>query len=118
MLAVGEHWWGEVSPDLVRMAAAFGGGLGGTRQELCGALSGGVMALGYVMGPEHPGANEERLRALIRRYREAFEAEIGPTQCAQLRAELYGPDRPQPCSALVQKAVRILLRLAEEAGVP
>lgn len=35
----------EVTSDLVKMAAAFGGGIGNSKC-LCGAVSGGVMALG------------------------------------------------------------------------
>ncbi len=118
LLAVGEYLWGSVDPQTVRMAAAFGGGVGGTRQELCGALSGGVMVLGAVLGPQSPGENEDRLRGAIARYRERFLSEIGPsTQCAALRQELYGPQGREPCSVLVQRAVRILLEVLDKAAL-
>ena len=44
MLAVGGHVLGDLEPQCVRMATGFGGGVGGTHQEMCGALSGGVLA--------------------------------------------------------------------------
>jgi len=100
---------------MVRLAAAFGGGVGGTYQEMCGALSGGVMVIGLQLGPKHPGETEDLMRRTIARYRDRFLEEIGPTQCAALRDELYGPEGQEPCSVLVQRAVRILLEVLNEA---
>ena len=113
---MGEYLWGTVDPQWVRMAAAFGGGVGGTHEEICGALSGGVMALGALWGPRFPKDNEDRLRQAIRRYRERFIAEIGPTQCGALRAEMYGPQGKEPCSVLVQRAIGILLAVMDESS--
>jgi len=101
-------------PQMVRMATAFGGGVGGTEQELCGALSGGVMAIGVFLAPPRPGVGEERMKQAVVRYRERFLREIGPTQCAVLRDGLYGSDGKEPCHVLVQRAVRILLQVLEE----
>ncbi len=118
LLAVGEHLWGRVDPQAVRMARAFFGGVGGTHQELCGALSGGVMVIGALLAAQLPGEDEERMRQTVARYRQRFLDEIGPTQCVALRDGLYGPDGREPCSALVQRAVRILLQVLDESGRP
>ena len=116
LLAVGERLWGSLDPQMVRMATAFGGGVGGTRQEMCGALSGGVMVLGAHLAPNHPTGNENRLRQAVARYRERFVEGIGPTQCAALLDGLYGAEGKEPCSVLVQRAVRLLLQVLNETN--
>ena len=93
----------------MRVALAFVGGAGGTQQEMCGALSGGIMTIGVHLSPDQPGDEEELMRQTVVRYRERFLTEIGPTQCAALRDGLYGDGGREPCSTLVQRAVRILL---------
>jgi C_GCAxxG_C_C family probable redox protein len=113
---VGEHLWGRVDPRSVRMATAFAGGVGGTHQEMCGALSGGVMVIGTLLSPRHLGEDETPVRQAVARFRERFLEEIGPTQCAALRDGLYGSEGQEPCSVLVQRAVRILLQVLDEAG--
>ena len=35
-----------MSPDINKVAKAFGGGVGRTHQDICGTLTGGVIALG------------------------------------------------------------------------
>ncbi len=95
---------------------AFGGGVGGTRQELCGALSGGVMVIGTHLAPQHPGSDEERMRQAVNRYRARFVDEIGPTQCAALRNGFYGAEGQEPCSVLVKRVVRILLQILDDTS--
>lgn len=116
LLVVGEHLWGRVEPQAARMALALAGGVGGTRQELCGALSGGAMAIGALLAPQRPGESGERMQQAVARYRQRFLDEIGPTQCAALRNGLYGPDGREPCSVLVQRAVRLLLQVLDESS--
>ena len=111
---MGEHLWGGVDPEIVRLATAFGGGMGGTHEEACGALSGGVMVIGIHLAPQHPTGNEEPMRQAVARYRTRFLNEIGPTQCAALRDGLYGSEGQEPCSVLVQRAVRLLLQVLNE----
>lgn len=102
-----------VDAQMVRMAGAFMGGAGGTRQELCGALSGGIMIIGALLGPRDPGADESPMRQAVSVYRERFIDEIGPTKCAALRDGLYGADGREPCSVLVGRSTRILLEILD-----
>jgi hypothetical protein len=56
VLAVGEHLLGEIDAGhMCQLACAFGGGVGLSRQEMCGALSGGVLLIGLLYGRTHPG---------------------------------------------------------------
>jgi C_GCAxxG_C_C family probable redox protein len=111
---VSEHLWGDVEPELVRVAIAFCGGVGGTHEELCGAFSGGVMVLGILFAPQQPGGDEERMRSAIARYRERFLEEAGAMTCAALTGTRYGDDFEENCTDLVQQAVRTLLGVIAE----
>jgi C_GCAxxG_C_C family probable redox protein len=48
------RYYGEDGDFAPRIATAFGAGFSG-RQELCGALSGGLMAVGLRLGRRKPG---------------------------------------------------------------
>jgi hypothetical protein len=52
LLVVGEHVLGDLGPRCARMATGLAGGLGDTQQEMCGALSGGVLVIGGLLGRE------------------------------------------------------------------
>ena len=114
MLAVGEHVLGHLESQSIRMANAFGGGVGGTRQELCGALSGGVMAIGGLHGRTDASQDDQRSYDLAKQYREAFLAEFGYTQCEPIREKFQKPDGSHGCDQVVERAARILLGILEQ----
>lgn len=85
----------------VLKAASFMPGVAANR-ETCGALLGGVMALGLAYGRDRlsdpawsePGVNEEWLtvRRKMRGYCQAFRAEFGSTMCGVIRPLIMGRD--------------------------
>lgn len=103
--------WDDVDfgSDLARVAIAFGGGVGGNHEELCGAFTGGVMVIGKLFAPERPGGDEDRMRDAIARYRQRFLQEFGAITCDTLTNTRYGNDFEESCDDLVRQAVRILL---------
>jgi C_GCAxxG_C_C family probable redox protein len=115
MLAVGEHVFGAMEPDWVRMTSGLAGGVGGTREEMCGALSAGVMVIGGLYGRSSSDEDDELAYSLAERYRERFVQEWGTTQCAPLREAVESPDGLGSCAALVERAAMMLLTLLDEA---
>jgi C_GCAxxG_C_C family probable redox protein len=109
LLAVGEHKLGKLDPQAIRIATPFGGGVGGTREELCGALSGGVMVVGALYGRTDSGQDDTRAYELAKQYREAFLAEFEHTQCAPIRDAFAKPDGSHGCDVVVERAARVLL---------
>ena len=68
------------------MAGGFGGGVGGSHAELCGAVSGGVLVLG-LLTPHTDSADKEgkrRIYAVAKEFRSRFEAVFGLTRCGEL----------------------------------
>lgn len=70
--AVFEATTGRNDPEILKMAEAFGGGIGGSKC-LCGAVTGGVMALGLC-------GKGDRAQELVT----AFKGRFGMTCCAGL----------------------------------
>jgi C_GCAxxG_C_C family probable redox protein len=116
LLVVGGHVLNGLEPQCARMATGFAGGVGGTEQEMCGALSGGLMVIGGLLGRESLSESDCPALTLAARYRDRFLAELGPTQCTRLRATVvHAPGGLGSCAALVQRAATILLELLAEA---
>ncbi|MDI7274760.1 MAG: C-GCAxxG-C-C family protein [Anaerolineae bacterium] len=116
LFAVGEHALGQVPEACVRMASVLAGGIGGSQQELCGALAAGVLIIGGLLGRRRPGEDDRPALALVARYRERFLAELGATQCARVRELMKAPGGLRSCARVVERAAAILLELLEEVG--
>lgn len=69
-------------PCSPRIATAFGGGMAG-QGEICGALTGAMMALGLKFGRERGDDNDAKAMAYskIRELFAAFEKEFGTCEC-------------------------------------
>jgi len=98
-----------------RIATCFGGGFGHCKQELCGALAGGGLALGLAYGRDRPGTSTELAQALAADFRERFIARYGSSLCGAL-LEHFGPqDTTSACKRLVAATAGILFDVLEDA---
>lgn len=104
-----------------RLASSFGGGIGRLR-EVCGAVSGALLALGMLRGYDDPqdaaakAAHYQRVQEFVRRFRE----KNGTILCRELLKDVPtspgGVPEPRtaafyarrPCLRLVQEAAAIL----------
>lgn len=110
------------------LASAFGGGLGGSR-ELCGAVSGMLMAAGLKWGYAEPGDNAVKTAhyARTRELLDAFRAAHETTTCGELLSGLgklsenpseRTPEyyKARPCVRFVETAAAILEARMEGEG--
>lgn len=83
LLTMFEHWNGE-NELIPKIATAFGGGIGRCG-SVCGALTGGVMALGIKYGTNEPSL-EKRLKVykLAQKFLKSFEKHHGSVLCREL----------------------------------
>jgi len=114
VIAVGDHYFGQVPELLVRASCPFGGGVGGSHQELCGVLGGGTLLLGALWGRASSAENDDFVRNLVCRFREQFIATAGNAQCQAILDGL--PDEKGRCLPIVIEGTRILVKLIEEAA--
>ena len=104
-----------------KIASSFGGGMGGMRQ-VCGAVSGMLMALGLHRGYTDPKDKEGKAAQyeVIRALADEFKRENGSIICRELLGldENFKPKPPEarteayykkrPCGELCQQAAEIL----------
>lgn len=116
--------------EALRMASAFGGGIGRLR-ETCGAVSGGVMVIGCLYGySDLPGdAAKAEVYRKTQQYVKAFEAANGSMWCHDLLGLETWPEDPKPsertaqyyaarpCGAIIEKAGYVLDELIDEWGL-
>ena len=89
-LTIVQTYGNDVAHDIPKVATAFGGGVGRTGQDICGALTGGILALGYLFGRNGPGADWTDAAELAAKLRRRFVKEHGSTNCADLLT-MFGP---------------------------
>ena len=115
LLAVGEHVLGPIEPQVIRMSSALAGGVGRSRQEMCGALPAGVLIIGALYGRANLEEDDGVALALAERYRADWLAEFGHTQCEPLLERCRGPDRSGSCAPMVERVAQILLEILDQA---
>ena len=99
-----------------RMATGFGGGLAGSRQEACGALTGGVLAIGLLCGRTTPEQDRETAYRVSAAYRERFMARFNGTICQTIRNGFTTSDTRTACRSLTAEAAGILYDILQEHG--
>jgi len=86
----------SMSKDLaLKISDGFGAGMG-RKQEVCGAISGGIMILGmlYGRGENEDKQKQEKTYSKIRKFIDLFEKEYGTINCKKLLngCELMTPE--------------------------
>jgi C_GCAxxG_C_C family probable redox protein len=114
----------DIPAEAVSMLTGLGGGVGGTRDNTCGAITGGVAALGLAHGRRTPPAGDrlwtyEVSRDFVSRFRTAF----GETVCNDLVGDLLRQATPEAeqlrkarCMQLTLAAIRMALETLERHG--
>jgi C_GCAxxG_C_C family probable redox protein len=83
-----------------RVATAFGGGIGRSYQEICGALTGGAIALGYLFGRSMAGDDWNTAAELAANLKQRFVREYGTTNCGALLASFGPQENAMRCKKL------------------
>ncbi len=114
---------------LLKMSSSFGGGMGRLR-EVCGAVSGMYIVLGYLRGYYLPEDYEgkKRLYSEIQELAATFKEKYGSIVCRELLAGVPKTDgalpeartpeyyKKRPCGEQIEYAARILHEFLEEKG--
>lgn len=102
----------KLSPESLKLAAGFGGGLG--VESVCGTVSGAVMVLShlYVTQRSHESS---RIKELESEFIKEFTAELGCFDCKSLKAKWRNDE--VKCNPIIFKAGEILDRIVEREGL-
>ena len=100
-----------------KMASSFGGGMGRLR-EVCGAVSGMFMVLGYLYGYETPGDDDrkKKLYTQVQELADQFREKNGSIVCRELLKNPPSDPNPTPRTAefyAKRPCVRMVMVAAE-----
>lgn len=112
-----EDAYGQHHACVPRVATAFGGGVGGSHEELCGALAGGILAIGFLLGRMEPGVDVQRVKQIATEFRSRFLARNGSTRCQVLLDAFGSQVEWSRCEKLTGEAAGLLVGLLEEQGI-
>lgn len=90
LLAILEQTPTGNNPLVPRMASCFQAGVGRSNKEICGALAGGLMAEGCLLGRDQAGQPLDLAGMAALELRDQFHALYGSTRCSEIK-EAMGP---------------------------
>jgi len=94
-----------------KMATPFGGGIG-RAEDLCGALSGGVLAIGACIGRLDPDEDKQRCYEAARELHRRFLETFGATSCRALnKSDFKSPEHRVRCGRLVDGSTRLTIEI-------
>jgi C_GCAxxG_C_C family probable redox protein len=96
-----------------KIATAFGGGVGRCREEMCGALAGGLIALGMLEGRDNAGESWDDIAVKASEFRERVQALTGHTRCKDVLDALGPQENLEKCKRFTASTAGILLELLE-----
>lgn len=102
----------EPALDIPKVATGFGGGIGGTKCEAtCGAVSGGVIALGFLLGRMEPRDDKQKIYALASEFRSLFIDKFGSTNCKTILNSFGVQENMLKCKKLTAETVGMLYEI-------
>lgn len=97
-----------------RVASGFCGGIGKCHQDFCGALAGGLMALGNLYGRDKGGNDINKIVFLSAELRQRFLNKFGSTVCFQILENIKEMPQIQNCKDVTAETAILLHKLLEE----
>jgi C_GCAxxG_C_C family probable redox protein len=98
-----------------KLATPFGGGIGRS-EDVCGALTGGVLAIGASLGRTSPDQDKTRCYESAGTLYKQFEARFGATACKALNeSDFTSPHHRVRCGRFVEEATRLTLEVLRKA---
>ena len=124
MLAVAEHL--EIHSDLIpRIATGFCSGIARTG-GMCGAVSGGIMAIGLSLGRNEPSDDIDPCYQAVQAFMEKFSAQYNALSCLDLTCvDLSTPDgqvafrmkgQIHLCTEYVENATRYVMEILSNSA--
>ena len=99
----------------INVASGFCGGIGRTHADLCGALAGAILAIGYLYGRTERGKDLSHACMITSEFRGRFIEAFGSTNCALILESLGEQEKYIKCKQLTGKATGMLFDILIEA---
>jgi C_GCAxxG_C_C family probable redox protein len=112
--AIVEAYSNETHTDIPKAATGFGGGIGGSKAETCGALNGGIIALGCLFGRMQPKNGKKTAYEIGAEFRQKFIETFGYSACPHILEGFGEQENMIACKRLTGRAAGILCTLIED----
>lgn len=104
----------ELTDQGLKMSTPFGGGIGRS-EDICGALVGGVLAIGVSLGRTAPDEDRYASYDAAARLHKEFEALFRSTCCKVLnKSDFKTPEHRTRCGEYVGGATRLAIQILRE----
>jgi C_GCAxxG_C_C family probable redox protein len=107
----------EPDPSMIKFASGFGGGIGGSHCETCGALTGGIIALDWLFGRKDPSDDKQKVYSLSAEFRNQFLKKNNSTNCQKILDMMEKQDIKLDCKKLTADAAGILYEILQKENV-
>ncbi len=107
----------EPDPGITKFASGFGGGIGRSHCETCGALTGGIIALGCLFGREDPSDDKQKVYSLSAEFRNQFLKNFSSTNCQKILDLMEKQKIKLDCKKLTAEAAGILYEILQKENV-
>jgi C_GCAxxG_C_C family probable redox protein len=103
MYAASDEYNMNLKSETFKTMSSFGGGMG--IESVCGAITGPLAVIGILFTKEraHEG---DRVKKLCQEFFKSFEAKLGTSNCAELKAKYRREDTG--CRVMIEAAAQIL----------
>jgi C_GCAxxG_C_C family probable redox protein len=109
----------SMPPAVCRLATGFGVGMGDSGCS-CGALSGGVMALGLLCGRDDGSGDWKTSQTAAAELHRRFRAEFGGPCCRSIVRRFGGMEghgRHEHCTVVTGRTAALVFEVAEDQGL-
>lgn len=106
----------ESTAHATKTAGGFGGGIGGSKTDVCGALSGGILALGCLFGRTGADQSRDLVYDLTKEFRRRFSERFGSTNCHAILQGFDAGDAKMRCRSLTAETAGMVYALLQEIG--
>ncbi len=111
--AVAESYAKEIHTIIHGVATGFGGGIGASRAETCGALTGGIIAIGCLFGRKEPKDDKKAAYELAAEFRKKFIEAFGSSTCRTILEGFGEQENRIECKKMTVRAAGILCTLLD-----
>lgn len=114
LLAILEQTEVGGNPLVPRMASCFQAGVGRSRKEICGALAGGLMAVGCLFGRDQIGQPLDAAGLMAVGLRDQFQALYGSTRCSEILEAMGPQENSHRCHQLSEITATLACQILNE----
>lgn len=105
--------FGNPTEDITKMTSAFCGGIGGSKAELCGALTGGLISIGWLLGRSSPNQDNQTTKELAITFQKEFEKRFNSVNCGELLDGFGNQENNIKCKEMTARTAGLLFDLLQ-----